>query len=191
MGPESKKHGGKLYLAHEDVEVELEGVGASVSFFVYADGNGLGAMNVRPATALKTPATPAQKFKTAATAAVATSTLKNLQTKLKATAKVAAAKKATTTLKGPQKPGGKKASGPKLAKERVTTDAVTGEVVSFKGKFGWIKLTEEVDEVEEDKDLYCAKEDVAEGTSLEPGTAILCHVYKDSKGFGVEDVCEA
>merc|ERR1712048_900316 len=51
--PEAKKNDGKIYLAHEDVEEELEGVGASVSFFVYSDGEGLGAMNVRPATPAK------------------------------------------------------------------------------------------------------------------------------------------
>merc|ERR1712048_1510440 len=58
--PNAKKHGGKVYLAHEDVEVELSGIGATVSFFVCSDSNGLGAMNVRPSAASK-PASTASK----------------------------------------------------------------------------------------------------------------------------------
>merc|ERR1712187_9488 len=59
--PEAKKNEGKIYLAHEDVEEELSGVGASVSFFVYSDGKGLGARNVKPFAA-------ANKFAAANTA---------------------------------------------------------------------------------------------------------------------------
>jgi len=44
------RYDGKIYLAEEDVQDELAGVGAPVTFFVYCDGNGLGAMNVRPST---------------------------------------------------------------------------------------------------------------------------------------------
>merc|ERR1712187_781990 len=102
--PGAQKHGGKISLAHQDVEAELSGVGATVSFFVYADGNGLGAMNVRPGTASKS-AAPAQKPQ-------ATGTSLAMATKLKAAAaKMATATKAATTLKGPQKPGGKQKTG--------------------------------------------------------------------------------
>jgi len=48
--PDAHRTGGKIYLSAEDVQEELTGIGAAVTFFVYLDDNGLGAMNVRPAT---------------------------------------------------------------------------------------------------------------------------------------------
>lgn len=46
--PEIAKHQGHLYLKQEDVEEEIEGVGARVQFMLYSDGMGLGAANVTP-----------------------------------------------------------------------------------------------------------------------------------------------
>jgi len=45
--PKTKQ--GDLYFSQEDVEAELEGVGAVVTFMVYQDTKGLGAMNLNPA----------------------------------------------------------------------------------------------------------------------------------------------
>jgi len=42
--PEANRKGGKIYLSQEDVAEVISGVGAHVSFYVYADGTGLGAM---------------------------------------------------------------------------------------------------------------------------------------------------
>lgn len=162
--------------------MELSGIGAAVSFFVYSDNNGLGAMNVRPSTASK----PASN-KPAATKANPQlgGALKVQQQHLKASAKVAAAKKAKQGAGA--KPGAKPG-----ARERITEDAVMGEIVEFKGKVGWIKLTEFVsDDIPDDKDIYCTKDDLVEGTSTKKGTVVTCHVYKDAKGFGVEEVSEA
>lgn len=47
--PEARMKGGKIYFAQEDVLEVISGVGAHVSFYVYCDGNGLGALNVVPA----------------------------------------------------------------------------------------------------------------------------------------------
>lgn len=46
-----KSKGGKVYLAAEDVAAELDGVGAKVSFTIYSDSNGVGAADVRMASA--------------------------------------------------------------------------------------------------------------------------------------------
>jgi len=54
--PEASKNRGRIYLAQDDVEAVISGVGSQVSFFVYADGTGLGAMNCVPAESV-----PAQK----------------------------------------------------------------------------------------------------------------------------------
>ncbi|CAE7345337.1 hypothetical protein AK812_SmicGene34959 [Symbiodinium microadriaticum] len=47
--PEAHRNQGRIYMAGEDVQEDLSGVGADVTFFLYQDANGLGAMNVRPA----------------------------------------------------------------------------------------------------------------------------------------------
>eukprot|EP00427_Karlodinium_veneficum_P024971 CAMPEP_0169105850 /NCGR_PEP_ID=MMETSP1015-20121227/24016_1 /TAXON_ID=342587 /ORGANISM="Karlodinium micrum, Strain CCMP2283" /LENGTH=203 /DNA_ID=CAMNT_0009167237 /DNA_START=68 /DNA_END=679 /DNA_ORIENTATION=- len=47
--PDAVKRRGKIYLHIKDVEEEISGLGADVSFFVYTDGSGLGAMNCKPA----------------------------------------------------------------------------------------------------------------------------------------------
>merc|ERR1712048_628098 len=178
--PGAQKHGGKIYLAHEDVEAELSGVGATVSFFVYSDGNGLGAMNVRPGTATKP---------------VSNTPVGNKPGGNKPVGNKPAAQKPAVPLKTTAKKPfekAKKATGAKPGqRERITEDAVMGEIVEFKEKICWIKLSEPIDGIDEDKDLYCAREDVAEGCSKKKGTVVTCHVYKDAKGFGAEEVEEA
>lgn len=49
MHNEARVKGGKVYLSQEDVADVISGVGAHVSFYVYADGTGLGAMSCVPA----------------------------------------------------------------------------------------------------------------------------------------------
>mmetsp|Transcript_43475 Transcript_43475/g.131499 ORF Transcript_43475/g.131499 Transcript_43475/m.131499 type:complete len:303 (-) Transcript_43475:25-933(-) len=46
--PEARMKGGRIYLSQEDVAEVISGVGAHVSFYVYADGTGLGAMMCVP-----------------------------------------------------------------------------------------------------------------------------------------------
>lgn len=48
MHPEARMKGGKIYMSQEDVLEVISGVGAHVSFYVYSDGNGLGALNCVP-----------------------------------------------------------------------------------------------------------------------------------------------
>jgi hypothetical protein len=47
--PLAQKHRGDLFLLQEDVEAEIDGVGANVQFMLYQDNKGLGACNVQPA----------------------------------------------------------------------------------------------------------------------------------------------
>jgi len=46
--PEAHLKGGKIYLSQDDVVEVISGVGAHVSFYVYSDGNGLGALSCVP-----------------------------------------------------------------------------------------------------------------------------------------------
>lgn len=47
--PLAQKHHGDLYFTQDDVEDEIEGVGAEVQFMLYQDRKGLGACSVKPA----------------------------------------------------------------------------------------------------------------------------------------------
>ncbi len=47
--PDAYRNQGRIYLLAEDVQEDLPGIGCGVTFFLYQDANGLGAMNVRPA----------------------------------------------------------------------------------------------------------------------------------------------
>lgn len=47
--PLADKHQGDLYIKQEDVEEEIEGIGAVVQYMLYQDKKGLGACEVRPA----------------------------------------------------------------------------------------------------------------------------------------------
>merc|ERR1712048_264735 len=111
--------------------------------------------------------------------------------KLKATAKQATKGFLSKQLAAPKLKAKKGVGAKPGARERITEDTVEGKIVEWRGKIGWIKLTESVDDVDSDKDLYCAKEDLVEGTSTKKGTIVTCHVYKDAKGFGAEEVSEA
>jgi hypothetical protein len=221
---EAAKHGGKIYLAHEDVEDEISGVGASVSFFVYSDGNGLGAMHARPAKAGTTTATAnggakqlsatpkmaAKKLNAAPKmSAVSAARKLNAAPKMapktqqktapkatpKATPKAKLAVKASQFVKAKKQVEQKKEkgpSGPSLARERITSDFVTGEIVDWKRTFGWIKLSEAVEGVDAEKaeKIYCHKKDFAEGGSTDKGTSVIFHLYQDSSGLGAEE-CSA
>merc|ERR1711879_312705 len=46
--PLAEKHQGRIYFGHSDVEDEIEGVGAVVSYMLYSDNRGLGGSNVKP-----------------------------------------------------------------------------------------------------------------------------------------------
>merc|ERR1711953_1093329 len=97
-----------------------------------------------------TPAPKTSAFKATMAPKMATKTA----VQLKATAKKAAVAKKT-----------KQGTASTPGRKRITDDAVEGEIKSFGGSFGWIKLTESSVEGVGDKDLYCMKKDVVEGTS--------------------------
>mmetsp|Transcript_421 Transcript_421/g.832 ORF Transcript_421/g.832 Transcript_421/m.832 type:complete len:303 (+) Transcript_421:124-1032(+) len=63
--PEARMKGGKIYLSQDDVAEVISGVGAHVSFYVYADGTGLGAMLCVPSDSAAATAPPPKKPKAA------------------------------------------------------------------------------------------------------------------------------
>jgi len=88
-------------------------------------------------------------------------------------------------------------SGPDLPRERITTEAVTGEVIEWKDKYGWIRPHEPPNHPAAQKrngKLYLSRCDsVQSGTgdgpiALAPGTLVSFHIYVDLSGLGAEEV---
>merc|ERR1712066_913984 len=85
----------------------------------------------------------------------------------------------------------KRASGADLERERLTAEKFTGEVVSFKGKFGYIQPDEEVDHPDakkKDGKIWVSVNDI-EGDELTVGQTVSFHIYTDASGtLGAEEV---
>lgn len=158
--PEAFLHRGKVYLNQIDVEAEISGVGAAVSFQVYADGSGIGAMNVRPTV---TP--PVMK---SISRALGVSCLLN-QGKGKG--------KFQTT-------NNRQRAGPR---QRVTNDPISGQVASWKGNFGWIQPSEPVSHPLHKGHIFVHKNDIEPPSDhVEVGTQLMFFVYADNQGLGAE-----
>jgi len=203
--PDAAKRGGKIYMAHEDVEAEIEGVGAAVSFFVYSDGTGLGAMNVKEAAgagaqkAIEKPPAAIGAGKSAGYA-------KGLATAgyakggfatgghAKGFAKGDYGSKGMFDGKGKGKGKGKAKppSGPDLPRERVSEAPILGEVLEWKGKYGWIKAQEAIEHPlagKREGKIYMNVKDLPEGVEeLDAGGLVQFELYADESGLGAEEV---
>jgi len=197
--PEAAKRGGKIYMAHEDVETEIAGVGAALSFFVYSDGTGLGAMNVKEATgagaqkAIQKPTADKGKGKSAAYAKGGLATAGYAKGGFAKGGYVAKGMfNGEGKGKGRGKGKAKRPSGPDLPRERVSEAPILGEVQEWKGKYGWIKAQEEIEhplaERREGK-IYVNVKDLPEGVEeLEAGGLVQFELYADESGLGAEEV---
>jgi len=83
-------------------------------------------------------------------------------------------------------------SGPELPRERVTSEVVTGEVLEWKGKYGWIQPTVPLEHPMAQRKngaLYCSMSDLVGGaTELTKGALCQFHVFSDASGLGAEEV---
>jgi len=192
--PAARMHKGELYLAKEDVEAELSGVGAKVSFFLYKDDDGLGAMHVRPAAGGATPRGSVQKQAKAATKlGVQKQLLKQkLKQKVQHRNKNDENKEQQRTKKQ-NKPKTKSTAGNEKVKDRprkrVSNDLVFGEIVDWKRNFGFIKPVEPVEHAgKKTERIYVNARDLVEGKSKQKGTLVQFYVYESASGFGAEEV---
>lgn len=192
--PEAERHRKGIYLHEVDVKPGHElHQGAQVTFFVYSDEDGLGAeqcmLSKEPVPA------PAEKFGFKA----------KLQTGVKALGKgkgAGASSQRTTMVqkmklkrrrRGKLGKGSveKTKGGPDLPRERVTTIPVTGEVIEWKGKFGWLSCSEEIEHEKTSKHegkIYLHEKDILAGAPLSAGQPVEFHIYADSSGLGAEEV---
>jgi len=256
--PEAKFHKGLIYLSQMDVEAEISGIGANVNFFVYSDGTGLGASNVRPATGVppvqltvtKPTAGQAHVAKAAAKAAPApgqkqrvgnapiTGQVKSFkgdygwinpseplkhplfkgQIYIKASDVVGrkhlqpgmtvsfflysdnqglgaerltivddtGAQEQPTAASG----GGAGAGADAGPRERLTAVPTTGEVLDWRGNFGWVKPHEAVDHPAAQRrqgNVYVSRRDLKGVAELKVGQLVQFHVFVDNSGIGGEE----
>merc|ERR1711953_1456528 len=95
--------------------------------------------------------------------------------------------------KGKGKGKRKGPSGPELERTRVTEDLVTGEVESWKGKYGFIVPTIPIEHEKASKrdgKIYVSMSDLTGGLEeLTVGALCQFHVYEDASGsLGAEEV---
>eukprot|EP00927_Polykrikos_kofoidii_P024049 TRINITY_DN2194_c0_g3_i1.p1 TRINITY_DN2194_c0_g3~~TRINITY_DN2194_c0_g3_i1.p1 ORF type:complete len:191 (-),score=31.04 TRINITY_DN2194_c0_g3_i1:98-670(-) len=81
--------------------------------------------------------------------------------------------------------------GPHLARQRITQEPVTGEVMEWKGKYGWINPTVPVDHEKAARHqgkLFVSMTDLVGGAQeLTPGSLCQFHVFEDDNGLGAEE----
>jgi len=159
--PDAGKKGGKIYFSQDDVEAELSGVGATVSFFLYKNNTGLGAMNVRPGKAGGKAQGKGGKQQL----------VKNTKLKEK-----------KEQVKTEPKPLDKSKRQP------VSTTSVGGTVVSVRKVIAWIKPDAEIehDKFKEGQDLFVHKDDIDGEEFPKVGATVLFCLYEDDRGLGAE-----
>ncbi|CAK9042399.1 unnamed protein product [Durusdinium trenchii] len=80
--------------------------------------------------------------------------------------------------------------GTAMFREAVTTDFVTGSVIEWKGKFGWIKPDSPIDHEwakYRDGKIWVSKQDLSGLEELSEGQRVQFKVYVDPSGLGAEE----
>lgn len=163
-------------------------MGCRVDFFVYQDESGLGAEHCRitPGSAqpqqLKKMKQPVQQV--AKKPMLKTFTKQQLMVKTKGAGKGGKA----------NGKGSKGAKGPPVKKprKRVGGGKKTGEVLEWKGKFGWVAAHDSIDHPEASKHdgkIYVSMADLKGGKKeLSVGQTVEFFCYADGNGIGAEQV---
>merc|ERR1712173_208322 len=96
-------------------------------------------------------------------------------------------------MKGDGKAGGKNSNrgkGHTLPRTRISAEKFTGSVLTWKGKYGWIKPGEEIPHEKAAKNnraLFVSMDDV-NGKELVAEGQVEFHIFEDSSGLGAEEV---
>jgi len=93
--------------------------------------------------------------------------------------------------KGGKEGKGKKGSGHMLPKTRLSVEKFTGTVADWKGKFGWIQPSEEIEHEKASLNggkLFCGVNDLEGVEALEAGQTVEFHINEDAKGLGAEEI---
>lgn len=82
-------------------------------------------------------------------------------------------------------------TGPDLPRERVTDDLQAGEVLEWRGSYGWIKPHVDIEHeaaTRREGKVYVHQQDLVGTESLESGSIVRFQVYCDPSGLGAEEV---
>eukprot|EP00442_Polarella_glacialis_P011327 CAMPEP_0115152880 /NCGR_PEP_ID=MMETSP0227-20121206/66404_1 /TAXON_ID=89957 /ORGANISM="Polarella glacialis, Strain CCMP 1383" /LENGTH=263 /DNA_ID=CAMNT_0002563533 /DNA_START=62 /DNA_END=853 /DNA_ORIENTATION=- len=85
---------------------------------------------------------------------------------------------------------GKMGKGHTLPRQRVTDDPVTGEVVEWKGKYGWVMPSAPIEHEKASKHegkIFVSKSDLVGVEELTVGSLCQFHVFTDASGLGAEE----
>ncbi|CAE8616297.1 unnamed protein product, partial [Polarella glacialis] len=89
---------------------------------------------------------------------------------------------------------GKMGKGHTLPRQRVTDDPVTGEVVEWKGKYGWVMPSAPIEHEKASKHegkIFVSKSDLVGVEELTVGSLCQFHVFTDASGLGAEECTAA
>lgn len=176
--PEASMHKGRIYCGQEDIEAEIDGPGATVSFMVYADGTGLGAMHVRPAAGGGHGVQKAWEKPAGKAAGKGASK-----------GPPAAAKGGGKGKKGPKKLSVNQTAPDKSAREVVDGMPVAGIVKRVDRKVAFIMPDEPVEHELAAKRqglVYLHMEDMEDEETPLTGAQVIFFVYVDEHGLGAE-----
>jgi len=198
--PKAQQRGGKVYLAAEDVASELDGVGAKVSFSIYADNNGIGASDCKMANSAASFAKPVQQVAKPQPKGAAKSGSKGSAKGVAQVQQTAFQKKAPAQPQQAQQgkgktqmqKGGDKGKGKGKVQERklIHDKFLKGSVVQWRGKFGWIKPNDTIDHPmasNHQGDLYFGQQDVEQEISG-VGAKVRFFLYEDHRGLSAGNV---
>eukprot|EP00927_Polykrikos_kofoidii_P080611 TRINITY_DN77506_c0_g1_i1.p1 TRINITY_DN77506_c0_g1~~TRINITY_DN77506_c0_g1_i1.p1 ORF type:complete len:207 (+),score=24.35 TRINITY_DN77506_c0_g1_i1:83-622(+) len=91
--------------------------------------------------------------------------------------------------KGKGKKGGRKDH--LLPRETVSDDIITGTVLEWKGKFGWIMPAEPVDHEKASRHggkIFASQDDLVDVEALSPGDTCEFSLWEDANGLGAGDI---
>lgn len=89
---------------------------------------------------------------------------------------------------------GKRGPGHKLPRTRVTENPVLGEVLEWKGKYGWIRPSEQVQHAQADRregKIFVSQQDLVGTSELVPGRLCQFQIFSDPSGLGAEECLQA
>jgi len=178
---QAKMHGGKVYVSQADVEAEIAGVGAAVSFVLYSDATGLGAGSVRPAAA------SAGRALLPAPASAMGAARASPYARPPATAPPGHQAMAARNGAAPGK-GAWPAQNGKNQRQIVSNAKISGEVTQVNGPTGWISTAEEIKHPQYRGKIYVHQGDMLNGVQLEAGLSVQFLVYSDNQGLGASNV---
>lgn len=214
--PAAASRGGKIYIGQEDVEGGELDLKSTVTFFVYEDDSGLGAMHCRPlAGAAKGKAqgkgTGVKRSIQKTGKMVQNGTQKGLSKHAQAWAVKGYGGAKVKGAKGGAKGGvakGAPAAGKsgnagangnaarmptpppdKSTRERVLTTRITGRLMRWRGSYGFINPSEPVDHPEAEKhrgQVFLHQSDIQNGANIQEGIQVNFFLYADKDGLGAE-----